>query len=158
MSELVIVPMSLREANDFVTSFHRHSGRTSRDGGKFAIGCVDNSGELWGVAIVGRPLARLLDDGMTAEVTRTCVKENAPRNVNSFLYGRCWRIWQQMGGLKMVTYTLETESGASLKGAGWKVAAVSKGHKAGWNRTDSAHIKRTWQPLFGQTKLRWEAA
>ena len=158
MSALTIVPMTLREANDFVTSFHRHSGRTSRDGGKFAIGAVDDAGELWGVAIVGRPLARMLDDGFTAEVTRTCVKPEAPRNVNSLLYGRCWRIWQQMGGRRMVTYTLETESGSSLKGAGWKIAGVSKGHSKGWGRDDSKHIKRTWQPLFGQTKLRWEAA
>jgi hypothetical protein len=149
--------MSLREANDFVQSFHRHSGRTSRDGGKFAIGCVDDLGELLGVAIVGRPLARMLDDGMTAEVTRTCVRPDAPKNVNSFLYGRCWRIWQQMGGTRMVTYTLESESGASLRGAGWKIAGVSKGHKDGWARSDSPHIKRTWQPLFGQQKFRWEA-
>ena len=34
---LVALPISLREANDFVEAFHRHSGRTSRDGGKFAI-------------------------------------------------------------------------------------------------------------------------
>lgn len=148
--------MTLREANDFVTSFHRHSGRTSRDGGKFAIGAVDDAGELWGIAIVGRPLARMLDDSFTAEVTRTCVKPDAPRNVNSLLYGRCWRIWQQMGGRRMVTYTLETESGSSLKGVGWKIAGVSKGHKNGWERDDSKHIKRHWQPLFGQTKLRWE--
>jgi len=146
--------MTLREANDFVTSFHRHSGRTSRDGGRFAIGAVDNDGELWGIAIVGRPLARMLDDGFTAEVTRACVKPEAPRNVNSLLYGRCWRIWQQMGGRRMVTYTLTTESGASLRGAGWKVVGESKGG-SGWNRKLR---ERKWQPIYGQTKFRWEAA
>lgn len=157
MSRLTIVPMTLREANEFVQSFHRHSGRTARDGGKFAIGCVDDEGELWGVAIVGRPLARMLDDSFTAEVTRTCVKPKAPPNVNSLLYGRCWRIWQQMGGRRLVTYTLQSESGASLKGAGWKIAGVSKGHAKGWARKDSEHVKRTWQPIFGQDKFRWEA-
>lgn len=147
------MPMTLREANDFVTSFHRHSGRTSRDGGKFAIGVVDASGELWGIAIVGRPLARLLDNGMTAEVTRTCIKPGAPKNCNSLLYGRCWRIWQQMGGERMITYTLESESGSSLKGAGWKIVGVSKSDK-GWNRKLR---ERKWQPIYGQQKLRWEA-
>jgi hypothetical protein len=116
-----VVPITLREANDFVEQFHRHSKRTSRDGGRFAIGATDDSGMV-GVAIVGRPLARMLNDSFTAEVLRCCVLPTAPRNACSFLYGRCWRIWQQMGGRRMVTYTLQTESGASLKGAGWKVA------------------------------------
>jgi len=35
---LRIVPLTLREANDFVERWHRHSARTSNDGGKFAIG------------------------------------------------------------------------------------------------------------------------
>ena len=59
--------------------------------------------ELVGVAIVGRPVARMLDDGLTSEVTRVCVVSHAPKNSCSFLYGRCWRIWQQMGGKRMVT-------------------------------------------------------
>ena len=156
MTKLRPIPITLREANNFVEQFHRHSKRTARDGGKFAIGATDESGQLWGIAIVGRPLARMLDDSMTAEVTRTCVRPDAPKNVNSFLYGRCWRIWQQMGGSRMVTYTLATESGASLNGAGWRIAGESKGHKNGWARTDSPHIKREWQPIFGQMKFRWE--
>jgi hypothetical protein len=148
-----VVPMTLREANDFVEAFHRHNGRTSRDGGKFAIGC-SLEGELLGVAIVGRPLARSLNDSFTAEVLRTCVKEGAPKGVNSFLYGRCWRIWQAMGGRRMVTYTLATESGSSLKGAGWKMAGKVPGHKNGWS---TASRQRAWQPIYGQLKFRWEA-
>jgi len=105
-----------------------------------------------GVAIVGRPVARLLDDGYTAEVTRCCVLEKAPKGSCSFLYGRCWRIWQQMGGIRMVTYTLQTESGSSLKGAGWKIVGETKG--GGWNREGR---ERDWQPIYGQLKFRWEA-
>lgn len=146
------VPITLREANDFVSSFHRHNGRTARDGGKFAIGASDGS-EMWGVAIVGRPLARLLDDGDTAEVTRVCTKEGAPKGTCSFLYGRCWRIWQAMGGKRMVTYTLASESGSSLRGAGWKVAGETKPSNSGWDRDGR---KRDWQPIYGQLKLRWE--
>ena len=101
-AKLRCIPISLKEANDFVEQFHRHNNRTQLNGGKFAIG-VTNESELCGVAIVGRPVARLLQDGYTAEVTRVCVREDAPRNCNSFLYARCWRIWQAMGGLRLVT-------------------------------------------------------
>ena len=121
-SKLTPMPLSLREANEFVLNFHRHNKPTQ--GGKFAIGCLHDD-RLVGVAIVGRPIARMLSDGWTAEVTRLCVAPNAPRNACSFLYGRCWRIWQQMGGTRMVTYTLQTESGASLRGAGWKIVGVT---------------------------------
>jgi hypothetical protein len=148
------IPITLREANDFVSNHHRHSGRTWRDGGKFAIGASDGE-QMWGVAIVGRPLARMLDDGWTAEVTRTCVRPDAPKGTCSFLYGRCWRIWQQMGGARLVTYTLETESGSSLRGAGWRIAGESKPTSSGWARKDR---QRAWQPIYGQLKLRWEVS
>lgn len=150
--KLHVLPLTLREANDFVEQFHRHNGRTTRDGGKFAIGAAADHG-LMGVAIVGRPLARLLNDSFTAEVLRVCVLPQAPRNTNSFLYGRCWRIWQAMGGKRLVTYTLTTESGASLRGAGWKIAGEVK--PGGWDRKGRA---RDWQPIYGQQKFRWEQA
>lgn len=149
--KLHAVPITLREANDFVSSFHRHSKRTSRDGGRFAIGaCLGD--EMWGVAIVGRPLARLLNDGLTAEVTRVCTRPGAPRGTGSFLYGRCWRIWQQMGGTRLVTYTLATESGATLRGAGWRLAGESRNAGTGWQNRPG----RKWQPIHGQLKFRWE--
>ncbi|TVM01732.1 MAG: hypothetical protein CV087_10465, partial [Candidatus Brocadia sp. WS118] len=61
------VPISLNEANNFVEAFHRHNGRTARNGGKFAIGAVLGD-DLVGVAIVGNPLSATLMDGFTAEV------------------------------------------------------------------------------------------
>lgn len=147
---LTIVPITLREANDFVESFHRHSKRTSRDGGKFAIGCSDGE-KLCGVAIVGRPIARLLNDDYTAEVLRCCVTPDAPKNSCSKLYSACWRAWRAMGGRKLITYTLQTESGASLRGAGWHVIAECE--PCAWSRKSR---KRDWQPIYGQKKLRWE--
>jgi len=143
-------PIALREANEFVRNFHRHNKPTQ--GGKFAIGALYDD-ELVGVAIVGRPVSATLDDGWTAEVTRVCVRDHAPRNACSFLYGRCWRIWQQMGGKRMVTYTLQTESGASLKGAGWQVMGEVKPH----DRWTPKGGNRDWQPIYGQLKFRWEA-
>ena len=146
-------PLTLREANAFVEQFHRHSGRTSRDGGKFAI-AAEVDGMIVGVAIVGRPISRLIgQDRFAGEVLRTCVSPDAPRNVNSFLYGACWRAWRAMGGRRLVTYTLQLESGESLRGAGWKVLAETKGSTSGWDRKGR---RREWKPIYGQQKLRWE--
>lgn len=152
MSNLIVLPMSLREANDFVQSFHRHNGRTSRDGGKFAIG-ASTGDELVGVAIVGRPIARLLSNDVTAEVLRCCTNDAAPKGTCSFLYARCWRVWAAMGGRKLITYTLATESGASLRGAGWQIVAQCKPHS--WDMPNRA---RDWQPIYGQAKFRWEVS
>jgi hypothetical protein len=150
-----LVPITLREANRFVEQFHRHNGRTSRDGGKFAIGVEaempDGSRTMVGVAIVGRPLSRRLMDGFTAEVLRVCVSPEATKNACSILYAACWRAWRAMGGRRLITYTLQTESGASLRGAGWKVIAECSPQT--WNRPGRL---RDWQPIYGQAKFRWE--
>ncbi len=147
---LKVIPISIKEANEFVLNFHRHSKPTQ--GGKFAIGAATQN--LVGVAIVGRPISRRLDDSFTAEVLRVCVSESSPKNTCSFLYGRCWRIWQQMGGYKLITYTLQKESGASLKAVGWKIMGETGGwkHNKGW----TTRPQREWQPIYGQLKFRWE--
>ena len=159
MVKLFAVQMSLREANDFVENFHRHNGRTDSPkmpgGGKFAIGVSDGS-RLIGVAIVGRPIARSIDDGFTLEVRRTCVIDDSQKGANSFLYGCSWRAAKAMGYTKLITYTLESESGASLRGAGWEVIAECKPSKSGWDRQNSGGRERRWQPIYGQLKLRWE--
>jgi hypothetical protein len=149
-----VIPCGLRQANDFVEAYHRHNLRTARDGGKFAI-AVASGGIVVGVAIVGNPLSATLMDGLTAEVLRVCVMPDAPRNTNSMLYGACRRVWFAMGGRKLITYTLTTETGASLRGAGWKRAATIKGHDpATWGKTD--HLRRVEQAIHGQPKHRWE--
>lgn len=107
------VPITLKQANDFVEQHHRHSARTNNDGGKFAI-AVEVGGVIVGVAILGRPVARLLHDEVTAEITRCCVSPDAPRGTPSALYQRCARIWQLMGGKRVVTYALKREGGESV--------------------------------------------
>jgi hypothetical protein len=151
---LELVPMTLRRANDFIAEYHRHNKRTSRDGGKFAIGAGTEADGLVGVAIVGNPLSATFMDGYTAEVLRTCSKPGSPKNVNSFLYGACWRAWRAMGGRKLITYTLQTESGVSLRAAGWQIIGQTKPVPAGWGKKD--HLVREWQPIYGQQKFRWE--
>jgi hypothetical protein len=151
MERLKVIPITLKVANEFITNFHRHNKKVV--GCRFCLGAEFND-KLVGVAIVGRPVARKLDDGLTAEVTRTCVLDDAPKNVNSFLYGKCWRVWQQMGGKRMLTYTLQSESGSSLKGAGWKVLGETKKWKEGkgWTTREGSE----WQAVTGELKFRWE--
>jgi hypothetical protein len=154
---LIARPITLRAANDFVTAHHRHNGRTARDGGKFAVSCFMD-GELVGIAIVGNPISATYMDknkyGFVAEVLRTCTAPNAPKGAVSFLYGICTRICRDMGFDVIVTYTLEDESGASLRGAGWKEVAKTKPCAPGWRKTD--HLERVHQPVMLLVKRRWE--
>lgn len=152
---LAVVPMTLRKANDFVAQYHRHSGRTARNGGKFAIGAALD-GELVGVAIVGNPVSASLMNGVTAEVLRCCVLPNAPKNACSFLYGRCWQIWERQGGKRLVTYTLQTENGSSLRGAGWRVVGQVKPHNRWKNKEAQDGLTRIDQDIYGHAKFRWE--
>jgi hypothetical protein len=150
MNKLVIIPITLSDANKFVNQYHRHNNKTPRNGGKFAIGAEVNK-ELVGIAIVGNPIARSFMDGFTAEVLRVCTRPESPKNTNSFLYGACWRIWVAMGGRRLVTYTLRSESGSSLKGAGWElVANVAPGD---WSRANRRRVLQNVQTL---PKYRWE--
>ena len=91
-----IIPFTLRKANEFVKQFHRHSKTVV--GCKFSIAAVDENNKIIGIAIVGRPVARKMDDGLTGEIVRTCT--DGSKNVNSFLYGACARIWKEMGGTR----------------------------------------------------------
>jgi hypothetical protein len=145
-----LCPITLREANAFVGSFHRHNEPVQRNGGKFAIG-IEDGDNLVAVAIVGRPIARLLNDDYTAEILRVCTLPDAPRNCCSMLYGACWRAWRSMGGRRIVTYTLQTESGSSLRGAGFALIAQLGPRTWSWK---GRH--RNWQPVYGQQKFRWE--
>lgn len=110
---LTLRPSTLHEANALVAAWHRHS-RPVR-GCRFALVALDG-GEVVGVAIVGRPLSRQLQDATTAEIIRVCT--NGHPNACSFLYGACRKAWQAMGGRRLITYTLTTEPGSSLRAAG----------------------------------------
>jgi hypothetical protein len=144
-SRLQIVPMVLDEANAFVRKFHRHHAPVP--GAKFCVG-VAAQGEVCGVAIVGRPIARMLDDGWTLEVNRTCT--DGTKNANSALYGACRRVAFALGYRRLITYTLPTESGSSLKAADWKLLGERGGGK--WSRENRPRVDT--HPL--QTKLLWE--
>ena len=91
---------------------------------KFSIGCAKD-GELVGVAIVGRPVSRYLDDGWTLEVNRLCT--TGEKNACSILYAASARAAKAMGYRKIITYTLDSESGSSLRAAGWSCAGLAGG-------------------------------
>lgn len=118
--------LTLNEANDFVQLFHRHHGKVV--GHKFSIG-AGKDGVLVGVAIVGRPVARGRDDGFTLEVTRLCT--NGTKNACSFLYGAAARAAFALGYLRIGTYILASENGATLNASGWRMIGEVKGRT--WN-------------------------
>ena len=119
---LEIVPMTLREANAYVEQHHRHHGPVL--GQKYSIGLSDGE-KIVGVAIVGRPVSRHLDDGWTLEVNRLCT--DGTKNACSMLYAAAWRAARAMGYKRLVTYILESENGASLRAAGWKCVGQAGG-------------------------------
>ncbi len=138
--------MHIKEANEFVAQYHRHSLPVT--GGKFAVGAsVD--GKLVGVAIAGRPVARKLDDGTTLEVLRVCT-DGTP-NSCSFLYGRVKRIAALMGYRKVITYTLQEESGASLRSVGAKVVGEVRPQE--WSVPSR---RRKSQKVYRKAKYKWE--
>lgn len=145
-----LYPITLRMANDLVAAHHRHSDRTTKNGGRWSVG-VAFGNELVGCAIVGRPLARLLNDGVTAEVLRVCTVPHGPQNACSMLYSSCWRCWRSMGGIRLITYTLASEEGRSLHAAGFKRVATVKG--AQWYREKRPNAVK---PIYDLDKIRWE--
>ena len=119
---LEIRPCSLKEANDYVSANHRHNRPTI--GHKWSVACYDGE-RLCGVAIAGRPIARKLDDGLTIEIRRVCT--DGTRNACSMLYGACCRAARAMGYKRVVTYTLVSEPGASLKASGFQSSGEAGG-------------------------------
>ena len=143
---LALHPVTLREARAYVGRVHRH--HPPPQGGLFAIG-ASAGGEIVGVAIVGKPVARMLNDGWTAEVVRLAT--DGSRNACSLLYGACWRAARALGYRRLVTYTLPEEGGASLRAAGWRLVGEAGG--GSWSRPGRPRVDL--HPT--QSKLRWEA-
>ena len=150
---LKVVPVPLEDANEFVRKLHRHNKPVL--GSKFCIGVRDEIDRLRGVAIVGRPVARLLDDGLTAEITRVCT--DGTRNACSMLYGACRKAAKAMGYERIFTYTLPEEGGASLRAAGFVLDNESAGntHKA-WHNRPGRKAEAVGDDLVGG-KWRWAA-
>lgn len=134
--------MKLPDANDFVARLHRHHRPVV--GHLFSIGAAE-AGNLVGVAIIGRPVSRMRDDGLTAEVTRLCT--DGTKDACSFLYGAAARAAFALGFKRIGTYILASEPGTSLQGAGWRMIGQTKG--GSWSRIDRLRDdKHSIEPKF----------
>ena len=142
---LIIKPIHLKAANEYVKLNHRHNIPTV--GGKFAISCYKDE-TMVGVAICGRPVSRKLDDGLTLEIYRNCT-DGTP-NACSKLYGACIRIAKAMGYKKIITYTLESEIGSSVKASNFALIGQVGGKE--W----SGIRKRNYSVAPLEMKNRWE--
>lgn len=145
MSRLELVPITLREACAFVAEHHRHSNPPR--GHKLSLAATAGGGVV-GVVILGRPIARHLDDGWTLEALRVCT--DGTRNACSFLYGAAWRAARALGYRRLVTYTLASESGSSLRASGFRV--VGQVDPRSWSCPSRPRVDR--HELQG--RFRWE--
>jgi len=142
-------PSTIKAACQFVRDAHRH--HKPPQGGLFAVALADDAGTVLGVAIVGRPVARHLQDGWTAEVTRVAVVDDA-RNGCSMLYGAARRAAKALGYRRLITYTLESEGGASLRASGW----LNEGQAGGGSWSVPSRPRSDKHPTCKKT--RWSVA
>lgn len=144
--KLYVVPCDMAAARDFVARIHRHLSPPLA--GKFAVAVADQDGAIRGVAIAGRPVSRVLDDGRTLEVTRVAT-DGCP-NACSVLYGAIRRAAWSLGYQRVYTYTLPVEGGASLRAAGFSLSQQKSGGGE-WDRpsrparpAENSEIKTRW--------------
>jgi hypothetical protein len=141
-------PLDYPSACAFITAHHRH--HLPPQGWKFGIAVAADE-RIVGVVTVGRPVARQLQDGWTLEVTRCCT-DGTP-HVASKLYAAAWRATRALGYRRLVTYTLASEAGTSLKAAGWRVLYETTNRPNGWNVRGRPRVVKA--PTSAKTL--WEA-
>lgn len=142
---LQLQPITKSEADAFIRQHHRHHQPSL--GWKFGV-AVNDGAQVVGVIVVGRPVARHNDNGLTLEVTRCCT--DGTKNAASMLYGAAWRAAKALGYQRLITYTLVSEPGTSLAAAGWKCLYEVPGRS--WSCPSRPRVDT--HPL--QNKLCWE--
>lgn len=145
-AKLHLRPITVTKALAFNASTHRRLPKLQ--GGMWA--CAVKTTDVLGVAIVGRPTARILDNGSRLQVLRCAVIEGTP-NACSMLYGACGRAAKAIGASDCFTYTHDDESGISLKAAGWVEDPSFQSKGGQWSRpsrergeTVEPGAKRRW--------------
>ena len=142
---MIVERIDLAEANAFVRANHRHHMPVV--GHIFSLGAALGD-KIVGVAIVGRPVSRMRDDGVTAEITRLAT--DGTKNACSFLYGASARAAFSLGFKRIGTYILASEPGTSLTAAGWRLIGEAGG--GSWSRSDRPRVDK--HPTQG--KLLWQ--
>lgn len=141
-----LIPIKQKDAKKFIDTYHRHN--KAPRGSVFQIG-LQKDNELIGCIMVGRPVSRNLDNGFTLEVNRTCIN-GYHKNACSMLLGAAVRAAKALGWKKIITYTLPSECGSSLKGAGWTLEHHTSGSHS-WNNREYRQV----QMFKGVSKKRW---
>lgn len=139
-------PLTLEQANLLVEQLHRHHKPAT--GHRFSIGAFDGD-TLVGACIVGRPVAHKTPQYLVAEVSRLVT--NGHRNACSFLYAKAAQTADGYGFWKIQTFILASESGASLKAAGWTDEGLAGGlewNGEGKNNTHPAEMKHRWARIL----------
>lgn len=144
MSNLELRPCSFAMARDFVGLYHRHNKPPV--GHKFSVACYEGD-RLCGVCMVGRPVSRYLDDGVTLEVNRCCT--DGTKNACSMLYGAACRAAKALGYKRIVTYTRESEPGTSLRASNWRCDGMAGGTHWTGKRYDQLEMQ------LDEMKIRW---
>ncbi len=146
MERLIAVPCSVTKAREVVEAWHRHHGPSTS--GLMAAAVATEDGTVRGVALIGRPVARLLDDGWTLEVTRVAT-------------GIARRLAAALGYARLITYTRADEPGSSPRAAGLTDDGPIRARSwdmPGRRRTDKTEIvqRRRWSLDLGQSvDLQW---
>jgi hypothetical protein len=141
--------LTLPRANELVRRLHRHHAPIPGGFAWWAAGAV-SQGVVVGCAIAGRPTNRNNDDGQTVEVLRLAT-DGTP-NAPSALLGACVRAARAIGAARIITYTLDTEGGTSLRGAGWTREA--DGIQSWWTHAGS-RTPAVDRPHMETRKVRW---
>jgi hypothetical protein len=144
---LNLQPITFREACDFIRTHHRH--HPPPVGHLFSV-AVNDGERVVGVAVIGRPVARMRQDGYTAEVIRLCT-DGTP-HVASKLYAAARRAAFALGYRRLGTYVLASERGVSLRAAGWK--EIGRAGGGSWDCKSRPRVDR--HPT--EQKILWEAA
>ena len=140
--KLTLLPIDFATASAFINKHHRHNKSTV--GHKYSIACY-LKGELVGVAVCGRPVSRRYDNGKIIEIARLCVIPDV-QNACSKLYSGCIRIAKKRGYSKIITYTLQSEYGASLKASNFILDKENVGgiKWTGKRKHTSTELKKRW--------------
>ena len=142
---LEIVPIRQKEAMYYVDQYHRH--HKAPRGSIYQL-AVSDGVKIVGVAIIGRPVSRNLDNGLTLEITRLCT--DGTKNACSKLYASAWKVAKGLGYKRLVTYILNSENGASLKASSW--LEVGRAGGGTWDRKERPRVDQA--PT--QQKIRFE--
>ena len=146
-----IRPCTLKEAKQYVDQHHRHNKAPA--GNKISVKLIHEK-ETIGVAVLSRPIARMLDDGLTAEITRCCTIGH--RNACSMLYGALLRVAKSIGYYRVITYTQSAESGSSPKAAGFVIDKRLAARKS-WAESSSLYsaLRDPSYQTGGIERIRW---